>query len=201
MVAVALQGIAVATDNWQHARVDANAVDRAMSEDNPELSADDPRLMTRVRGLFRVCFPLLDQPVSDDMYLNPVEEWCTNVDYFLRLDEGGLLPDEPELSHHARIWLHVSRAAVAAFCLFFMWAAVAFAAGLVGCWKANADHLVSTAVLMMMAALSGGAGMGLYHWAQFYEMEKVGSPTRVTSRRILPQIYSVFDAESQIIIV
>ena len=42
-----------------------------------------------------------------------------------------------------------------------------------GCWRASGDHLVSTASLLLLAFLCGGAGMGLWHGAKFYEMEKV----------------------------
>ena len=42
-----------------------------------------------------------------------------------------------------------------------------------GCWRASGDHLVSTASLLLVAFLCGGAGMGLWHGAKFYEMEKV----------------------------
>ena len=42
-----------------------------------------------------------------------------------------------------------------------------------GCWRASGDHLVSTASLLLLAFLCGGAGMGLWHGARFYEMEKV----------------------------
>ena len=45
-----------------------------------------------------------------------------------------------------------------------------------GCWRASGDHLVSTASLLLVAFLCGGAGMGLWHGAKFYEMEKVGGP-------------------------
>ena len=47
-----------------------------------------------------------------------------------------------------------------------------------GCWRASGDHLVSTASLLLLAFLCGGAGMGLWHGAKFYEMEKV---TRIFS--------------------
>lgn len=60
----------------------------------------------RVKGIFRVCFPYADKPKpswdkkSEDkghheqlvLYLNPIEEWCTNVNYYLDTFEMGIVP-------------------------------------------------------------------------------------------------------------
>lgn len=43
-------------------------------------------------GIFRVCFPHEEKPLDDNLYLNPVEEWCFNNDYHVKLLEYGLLP-------------------------------------------------------------------------------------------------------------
>ena len=56
-----------------------------------------------------------------------------------------------------------------------------------GCWRASGDHLVSTASLLLVAFLCGGAGMGLWHGAKFYEMEKVrGSPSLGSQLKFWP---------------
>lgn len=43
-------------------------------------------------GIFRVCFPHEEKPLDENLYLNPVEEWCFNNDYHVKLLEYGLLP-------------------------------------------------------------------------------------------------------------
>ena len=77
------------------------------------------------------------------------------------------------MTRDGQVWFHFARTSVAAFCLYFMIAAIACVTGLMGCWKASGDHLISTATLMLLASLAGAAGMGFWHGAQFYEMEKV----------------------------
>ena len=91
----------------------------------------------------------------------------TNVD----VSDHGLLPEQ--LTKDGQVWFHFARTSVAAFCLYFMTSAVACVTGLMGCWKASGDHLISTATLMLLASLCGAAGMGFWHGANFYEMEKV----------------------------
>ena len=54
-----------------------------------------------------------------------------------------------------------------------MVSAIACVTGLMGCWKASGDHLISTCLLMLMAALSAAAGMGFWHGADFYERFRV----------------------------
>ena len=110
---------------------------------------------------------------NPSLYLNPVDEWCTNIDYYMQLIDLGLLP--PNLTHNGQIWFHFARTSVACFCLFFMFSAIACVTGLMGCWKASGDHLISTASLMLMAALSAAAGMGFWHGANFYEIERVST--------------------------
>ena len=108
---------------------------------------------------------------NPSLYLNPVDEWCTNIDYYMQLIDLGLLP--PHLTHNGQIWFHFARTSIAGFCLYFMFSAIACVTGLMGCWKASGDHLISTASLMLMAALSASAGMGFWHGANFYERERV----------------------------
>ena len=108
---------------------------------------------------------------NPSLYLNPVDEWCTNIDYYMQLIDQGLLP--PQLTFTGKIWFHFARASIACFCLFFMFSAIACVTGLMGCWKASGDHLISTCLLMLMAALSAAAGMGFWHGADFYERFRV----------------------------
>jgi hypothetical protein len=52
----------------------------------------------RVKGIFRICFPYSDRPkpvaggghLKEQvvLYLNPIEEWCTNINYFLDFEKG-----------------------------------------------------------------------------------------------------------------
>ncbi len=119
-----------------------------------------------------MCFPHGEaKPKDAGLYLNPVEEWCFNTDYYLKLLDQGLMPKR--VTKNGEIWFHLARSAIAGFVLYFMWTGIAFVTGFLGCWRSNGDHLISTASLLLLAALSGAAGMGLWHWAKFYEMEKV----------------------------
>lgn len=175
MCSVACLSIAFSTDNWQHISVD-RAFLRAqlpLQEDHRLLKhfEEDFEYFDRVQGMFRVCFPHEEKPPYDNLYLNPVEEWCANIDYYVKLLEYGLLP--ARLTSHAEIWFHLARSSIAAFCLYFMWMGIGCVTGLLGCWKASGDHLISTAIVILLASMSGGAGMGLWHWAKFYELEKV----------------------------
>lgn len=55
----------------------------------------NPDYFDRVRGLFRVCFPShKDRPKAVRLYLNPVELWCYNIDYYMNILEHGLVPDK-----------------------------------------------------------------------------------------------------------
>eukprot|EP00095_Tigriopus_kingsejongensis_P003972 snap_masked-scaffold310_size212938-processed-gene-0.0 protein:Tk03972 transcript:snap_masked-scaffold310_size212938-processed-gene-0.0-mRNA-1 annotation:"hypothetical protein KGM_13179" len=87
------------------------------------------------------------------------------------LEYSSFLP--ARLTSNAEIWFHVARSSIAAFCLYFMWMGIGCVTGLLGCWKANGDHLIPTAILVLLGSLCGSAGMGLWHWAKFYELEKV----------------------------
>ena len=67
----------------------------------------NPVYFDRVKGIFRVCFPFAERPKqssqspgagggNDDpklrFYLNPVDEWCTNINYYLDSFETGIVP-------------------------------------------------------------------------------------------------------------
>jgi hypothetical protein len=124
-----------------------------------------------IAGIFRVCFSHEEKPRLDSLYLNPIEEWCFNQDYYVKLLEHGLLPKR--VTRNGEIWFHLARTAIAGFILYFMWTGIASVTGFLGCWRSSGDHLISTALLLLVASLCGAAGMGLWHWAKFYEMEKV----------------------------
>jgi len=195
MMSVAFVGIAFSTDNWLHVTVDRPRLeDYARSSMGTEAMREalktDTRYFDRVRGIFRICFPHGDKPepvvradsvvvkqrplragTNPSLYLNPIDEWCTNIDYYMQVLDHGLLPEQ--LTRDGQVWFHFARTSVAAFCLYFMFAAIACVTGLMGCWKASGDHLISTASLMLLASLFGSAGMGFWHGAHFYEVEKV----------------------------
>lgn len=178
LVSVAFVGIAFSTDNWLHVSVDRVRIyENAVSHNDSAMEQrldEDFRYFDRVRGIFRVCFPHADKPGSkghSDLYLNPVDEWCTNIEYHMKLLEQGLVPDT--LTDEGTVWLHLVRSCIAAFCFYFMLTAIGCVTGLMGCWKASGDHLISTATMMLFAFLCGAAGMGLWHTSMFYEMNKV----------------------------
>ena len=175
MVSVACMSIAFSTDNWQHIAVDRPSLaHHVLAANKSALTAQyrsDFRYFDRVQGIFRVCFPYKDKPPTSNLYLNPVEEWCANIDYYVRLLDYGFLPER--ITTQATLWYHVARSSIAAFCLYFMFMGVGCVLGLLGCWRASGDHLISTAVLMLLASLCGGVGMGLWHWAKFIELERV----------------------------
>jgi len=184
LVSVALVGIAFSTDNWLHITVDRTRLEPYAKSDEfmREGMKTDTRYFDRVRGIFRICFPHGEKPQVRDygatprsrsprLYLNPIDEWCTSIDYYMQILDHGLLPEQ--LTRDGQVWFHFARTAVASFCLYFMFSAVACCTGLMGCWKASGDHLISTATLMLLASLCGAAGMGFWHGAHFYEMEKV----------------------------
>lgn len=173
LTAVAFVGIAFSTDNWTHVSVDrAELVDQRLELEIEGGDLErDYRFFDRVQGIFRVCFPHEEKPLDENLYLNPVEEWCFNNDYHVKLLEYGLLPKR--VTRNGELWFHLARSAIAGFALYFMWTGIACVMGFLGCWRASGDHLVSTASLLLLAFLCGGAGMGLWHGAKFYEMEKV----------------------------
>ena len=177
LFAVAFVGIAVATDNWQHISVNRNELLTFVEQENDtqllEEFHDDVRYFDRVEGLFRVCFPMKDKPPVDHhtIYLNPVDEWCTNIEYYMQLLENGLIPDK--VTKHAEIWIHVARASIGAFVCYFAFMGVAYVVGFLGCWKVSHDKMIVTSVLMLFAFMFGVSGMGLFHAAKHFEHYKV----------------------------
>ena len=170
LFSVALFAIALSTDNWRHISVDRKTALR----ENATVPVDDVRYYDRVQGIFRVCFPHEDKPSSDGnaaLYLSLIEEWCSNIDYYVRLVDSAILPDR--LSFHGKVWFHLARSAIACFVLYIMFMAIGCVVGLAGCWCSSENCMSATAVLFLLAALIGTGGMGLWHWAQFYEAHKV----------------------------
>lgn len=176
LFAVAFVGIAVSTDNWQHISVNRNELLTYVEQENDtkllEEFYSDVRYFDRVEGLFRVCFPMKDKPpVDQTIYLNPVDEWCTNIEYYMQLLENGLIPEK--VTKHAETWIHVARASIASFILYFAVMGVAYVIGFLGCWKVSSDKMIVTAVLMLFAFVFGISGMGLFHAAKHFEHYKV----------------------------
>lgn len=188
---VAFVGIAFSTDNWVHISVDRHHL-KIFSAKNPDdlLTAKDmesnPLYFDRVKGIFRICFPFSEKPIparskaSDGqiqqqpkltLYLNPVDEWCTNVNYFVETFKNGISPSN--FTYDGTIWLHLARCGIISFAFYFMFTGISCVTGLIGCWKMSGDQLITTAILMLVATLWGGAGMGFWHGAQFYEYNRV----------------------------
>ena len=199
LVSVAFVGIAFSTDNWLHITVDRARIEHYLQTTNEDVQdmregmRTETRYFDRVRGIFRICFPHGERPQAPEeslrtrtprLYLNPVDEWCTNIDYYMQLLDHGFLPEQ--LTKDGKVWFHFARTMVAAFCLYFMFAAIACVTGLMGCWKASGDHLISTSTLMLLASLFGGAGMAFWHGAQYFETK------RVNTFLILPPKKSLF---------
>lgn len=176
----------------------------------------DGRFFDRVRGIFRVCFPFKQRPEPvvlpsgslrnktepsegfavaksawsrTKLYLNPVDEWCTNADPATRVPLLFMLPGPPAeegseseysnstedmgLKGDSLVWLHLARSAIAAICLYFLLALVACMVGLVGCWRASGKVLKHSATVMLFSAMSSASGMCLWHVAWYYEQNKV----------------------------
>ena len=169
LTSVAFMSVAFSTDNWRHISVDRTRLDFVLvlesntssgamslaSSNNSLMNSDDFRLYDRIQGIFRLCFPHELKPpmvAGQRLYLNPVEEWCANNDYYFNLLENKLLPER--LTSQGELWFHFARSAVAGFCLYFMFTGVGSVTGLMGCWRASGDHLISTALLLLLAFLS-----------------------------------------------
>ncbi|XP_043195273.1 uncharacterized protein LOC122366773 isoform X1 [Amphibalanus amphitrite] len=175
VVAVALLGIAFGTDNWVYIRVDRDAIQADMASGVGSLSpADQERFETeaiyrsRTQGLFRTCFPE-GRPKGVDVYLSPVETYCTNIDYYI--------PDEDNLtktfSEELMARLHMARSMIALFIVAFFFVFVAFWTGVVGCWRRSAANVGTTAALMLFACLFSAGSMGLWHGVQYFEQKKL----------------------------
>ena len=73
----------------------------------------------------------------------------------------------------ATIWLHLARASVASYILYFAAMGVGCAVGLFGCWGMSSTKLIATSISLLFAFVFGVSGMGLFHAAHFYEVNKV----------------------------
>ena len=90
LIGLSLVGIGFSTDNWKHISVDRIGVLTTLNASNLETDQDfffDHRYFDRVEGMFRVCFPMEEKPRKRDdvsyLYLNTLQEWCTNIDYYM----------------------------------------------------------------------------------------------------------------------
>ena len=79
----------------------------------------------------------------------------------------------PFLAKSATIWLHLARASVASYILYFAAMGVACSVGLFGCWGMSSTKLIATSISLLFAFVFGVSGMGLFHAAHFYETNKV----------------------------
>jgi hypothetical protein len=174
LVSVAFVGISFSTDNWKHVSVNRgqllNMADEESDAKFSEVIRDDWRYFDRVEGLYRMCFPMVEKPKMASLYLNPVDEWCTSIN-FTPLYENDFIPDH--MTWNGQVWIHTARATIAVFILFFIFAAFATVVGLWGCWSVSTDKLIATAILMLFAFLWGTSGMVLFHVSHFYELHKV----------------------------
>ena len=141
LISVAFMGIAFSTDNWLHISVDRGRLlssDRILSRTNinEDTLKNDPKYFDRVQGIFRTCFPYSDRPnwttsnakiINDHrrklldaqvfLYLNPIDEWCMNVNYYLSefFSDGLFAPKG--WSRDAQVWVHFARMTITSFCL------------------------------------------------------------------------------------
>ena len=90
LIGLSLTGIGFATDNWKHISVNRIGVLTKLNTTNINTNEEffnDQRYFDRVEGMFRVCFPMEDKPYkanqNPNIYLNAVQEWCTNIDYYM----------------------------------------------------------------------------------------------------------------------
>ena len=91
LIGLSLVGIGFSTDNWKHISVNRIGVLTTLNESKLETDQQDflfdHRYFDRVEGMFRVCFPMEEKPRKRDdhvyLYLNTLQEWCTNIDYYM----------------------------------------------------------------------------------------------------------------------
>ena len=90
LIGLSLVGIGFSTDNWKHISVNRIGVLTLLNASKLENNQDfffDHRYFDRVEGMFRVCFPMGEKPRKRDdhslLYLNTLQEWCTNIDYYM----------------------------------------------------------------------------------------------------------------------
>lgn len=185
LAAAALLAIAFSTDNWQTITVspDLNAakIDATKPENETEKKMkQNPLYFTRTRGLFRECYPGSREagqaPTYGDLkileegelYMSPVETWCRNINYYIP-DHG----ETKEFKVEQMTKIHMSRAMIALFIVAFFFMFVSFTTGIVGCWRTSPSNITASAVLMLLACLLSGGGMGLWHGVEYYETEKI----------------------------
>lgn len=177
LVSAALLAIAFSTDNWR-----VITVNRETYPGGSEGISDfdtSPLYFSRTRGLFRECFPgeksttsaVKSTPLGEDvkLYMSPVETWCHNLNYYIPDQEQetqGFAPDN-------MIRIHMGRSMIALFIAGFFCMFIAFTTGVVGCWKTAPGHIVSSAIMMLLACLLTAGAMGLFHGVEHYEKLKV----------------------------
>ncbi|GBP38416.1 hypothetical protein EVAR_28214_1 [Eumeta japonica] len=136
--------------------------------------------------------------IKFEIYLSPVETYCSNVDYFIP-DENNEVKgfsddamtsgvvtrvDRPNAKYAltslatsklllAATKLHMARSTVALFIVAFAALFVAFWTGVVGCWKRSPGNITATAILMLLTCLLAAGAMALWHGVEFYENEKL----------------------------
>merc|ERR1712029_61362 len=159
LIGLSLVGIGFSTDNWKHISVDRIGVLTTLNASNLETDQDfffDHRYFDRVEGMFRVCFPMEENTRKRDdvsyLYLNNLQQ---------------------KMTFSATIWLHLARASVASYILNFASMGVACSVGLFGCWGMSSTKLIATSISLLFAFVFGVSGMGLFHAAHFYEVNKV----------------------------
>eukprot|EP00093_Oithona_nana_P000767 00767.XXX_1370_261_1 [CDS] Oithona nana genome sequencing. len=180
LIGLSLVGIGFSTDNWKHISVNRIGVLTTLNESKLETDQQDflfdHRYFDRVEGMFRVCFPMEEKPRQRDdhvyLYLNTLQEWCTNIDYYMEHLTGPFTRISAKISF-ATIWLHLARASVASYILYFAAMGVACSVGLFGCWGMSSTKLIATSISLLFAFVFGVSGMGLFHAAHFYETNKV----------------------------
>ena len=108
LVGLSLVGIGFSTDNWKHISVNRIGVLTILNTSNIEENKEffvDQRYFDRVEGMFRVCFPMEEKPrknreIDDSIYLNPIQEWCTNIDYYMeQLDASFSENPQQKMTH------------------------------------------------------------------------------------------------------
>lgn len=180
LVAAALLAISFSTDNWRVITINRDAIKQSATQDILDKFDTSPLYFTRTRGLFRECFPgeKTNAPIDGvivDLYMSPVETWCHNLNYYIP-DDAQETKDFKE-ENMARI--HMGRSMIALFIAGFFCMFIAFTTGVVGCWKTAPGHIVSSAIMMLLACLLSAGAMGLYHGVEHYEKLKINESSDV----------------------
>jgi len=184
LVSAALLAIAFSTDNWRVITINRDALQEAARQANDQdiLSKFDtsPLFWTRTRGLFRECFPgektnAPEDGKTIDLYMSPVETWCHNLNYYIPDDAQ----ETKDFSHENMTRIHMGRSMIALFIAGFFCMFIAFTTGVVGCWKTAPGHIVSSAIMMLLACLLSAGAMGLYHGVEHYEKLKISEESDI----------------------